>query len=45
MKPKSSPTGSKQIEAKPKRTSIGDGKRKLGSFSKKRTKPRRGQGR
>jgi hypothetical protein len=45
MKPKSSPTKTQHKEGVPKLTSVGNGRRKAGSFKKQRTKPRRGQGR
>jgi len=37
-------SGGKHIESKPKRTSIGHGKRKRGSFKTHGEKPMRGQG-
>jgi len=37
-------TNTKTIEAQPKKTSIGDGRRKRGSFKVKSQKPYRGQG-
>jgi len=36
--------GSPHIESKPKRTSVGQGKRKQGSWAVQRKKPMRGQG-
>jgi hypothetical protein len=41
---KKAPTGIQHKEAIKKRTSIGHGMRKRGSFSKRRQKPDRGQG-
>jgi hypothetical protein len=41
---KKSPTGIQHKEGVPKRTSIGHGRRKRGSFSQRREKPMRGQG-
>jgi hypothetical protein len=41
---KKSLTSSLVTEAKPKLTSIGDGRRKRGSYKVKRKKPYRGQG-
>jgi len=39
-----SPTGLQTIEATPKKTSVGNGRRKRGSFKVKSQKPYRGQG-
>jgi hypothetical protein len=45
MAPKKSLSGGNvHIESKPKRTSIGQGKRKRGSWKVQRKKPMRGQG-
>jgi len=41
---KKSLTGNAHIESTPKRTSVGQGKRKRGSWTIQRKKPMRGQG-